>query len=397
MNTLSKMGMSFSLGDGKVPQKSDVTNPLLEAPDSEMGGSAAINVLMATGPALMKLLLKPKRSERGSGPVYSKVDIAGYNYGEQVYEGHHRLVPGRIIVGSETHPPTIAHNWTLVTEHSYVIGDFMWTAWDYLGEVGLGVIDYGKNSGVYVKPYPSVSAYTGVINLIGHRELYSHLAAMVWGLEKKPYIAVQPPNHSGEKKHLSHYRYTDAFASWTWPGCEEKRTVVEVYSPDSKVELFQNGKSLGKKRLNNFCAKYRVTYQPGNLLAISFDSEGNETEKAQLITAGRRAQLRVKSEQKVIQANGEDLAFINIALTDENGIVQMLQEKMIYVSVTGAGSLQGIGTGNPRPMESYVGDCCMTYQGRAQVVVRSGFETGTIRVKISGEGLEERGAEIFVK
>lgn len=397
MNTLSKMGMNFSLGDGKELHKTDETDPLLEAPDSEIGGSAAINVLMMTGPALMKLLLKPKRSEKGSGPVYSKVDIAGYNYGEQVYEGHHKMNPDRIIVGSETHPPTIVHNWKLVMNNPYVIGDFMWTGWDYLGEVGVGVIDYGKNSGVYVKPYPSVSAYTGVINLIGYRDLYSHLAAMAWGKEKKPYIAVQPLNHSGEKKHLSHYRFTDAFASWTWPGCEGRKTVVEVYSPDDKVELFLNGKSLGKKRLDDFCAKFRVSYQPGSLKVISYDHDGNVVSNAKLTTAGQSKKLSIKAEQKRIQANGEDLAFINIALTDDNGIVKMLQEQMIHVSVTGAGSLQAIGTGNPKPEQPYTGNCCTTYQGRAQVIVRSGFEPGVIQVKISSEGVEDRVVEILVE
>lgn len=397
MNTLSTMGKNFSLGDGSEPKKSDVTDPLLEAPDSEMGGSAAINVLMMTGPVLMKLLLKPKLSEKGSGAVYRKVDIAGYNYGEQVYEGHHKLAPDRIIVGSETHPPTIARNWKLVTENPYVIGDFMWTGWDYLGEVGLGVIDYGKNSGVYVKPYPSVSAYTGVINLIGHRDVYSHLAAMVWGKEEKPYIAVQPPNHSGEKKHLSHYRFTDAVASWSWPGCEGRKTVVEVYSPDDTVELFQNGRSLGKKRLKDFCAKYRVTYQPGSLQVISYDSEGNKKESAQLVTAGETKQLRARVEQKVIRANGEDLAFIDIALTDEKGIIHQLRDQRLYVSVSGAGSLQAVGTGNPRPEEPYVGSCCMTYQGRAQAIVRSGFEPGIIAVKISGDGLADKMIEISVE
>ncbi len=397
MNTLSKMGLNFSLGDGKELQKTDVTDPLLEAPDSEMGGSAAINVLMMTGPALMKLLLKPKRSEKGSGPVYSKVDIAGYNYGEQVYEGHHKMAPDRIIVGSETHPPTIAHNWKLVMDNPYVIGDFMWTGWDYLGEVGVGVIDYGKNSGVYVKPYPSISAYTGAINLIGYRDLYSHLAAMVWGKEKKPYIAVQPPDHSGEEKHLSHYRFTDAFASWTWPGCEDRKTVVEVYSPDDKVELFLNGKSLGRKRPADFCAKYKVSYQPGSLKVISYDRDGNVVGNAGLTTAGQSKQLRIKVEQKKIRANGEDLAFINIALTDDDGIVQMLQEQLIHVSVTGAGRLQAIGTGNPRPEEPYVGNCCTTYQGRAQAIVRSGFEPGVIQVKISGEGVGDKVAKIIVE
>ena len=140
-----------------------------------------------------------------------------------------------------------------------------------------------------------------------------------------------------------------------------------------------------------------MSYQPGSLKVISYDRDGNVVGNAGLTTAGQSKQLRIKAEQKNIQANGEDLAFINIALTDNEGIVQMLQEQMIHVSVTGAGSLQAIGTGNPRPEEPYVGNCCTTYQGRAQVIVRSGFEPGVIQVKISGEGVEDKVAKIIVE
>lgn len=390
MNALSKLGMNFSLGDGKEQKREDITDPLLEAPDSQMGGSAAINVLMLTGPYLMKLLMRPGLTEKGSGAAYAQVDIAGYNYGEQVYEGHHKLVPERIIVGSETHPPGIVRNWKLVQENPYVIGDFMWTGWDYLGEVGLGVIDYGKNRGVYVKPYPSISAYTGVIDLLGHRDLYSHLAAIVWGMESKPYIAIQPPNHSGEKKHLSHYRFTDAFESWTWPGCEGKKTVAEVYSPGEMVELIQDKKSLGKKKLKDCCAKFKITYKPGRLEAVSYDAQGKAMERTVLKTAADGTNLRVNTENDILCADGEDLAYINVALTDHEGIVKLLQDTMVHVKVTGAGTLQAIGSANPCPEEPYVGDCCMTYQGRMQIVVRSGHLAGEIHVKITADGVGER-------
>lgn len=397
MNALSKLGMNFSLGDGTKQKKDDITDPMLEAPDSQMGGSAAINVLMMTGPYMMKLLMRPGLSEKGSGAAYSQVDIAGYNYGEQVYKGHHKKQPDRIIVGSETHPPTIARNWKLVKENPYIIGDFMWTGWDYLGEVGVGVIDYGKNSGVYVKPYPSVSAYTGAINLIGHRELYSHLAAIVWGQEEKPYIAVQPPNHTGEKKHISHYRFTDAFESWTWPGYEGKKTVVEVYSQGEQVEVIQNGKKLGKKKLKEYCAKFKTTYHPGMLEAISYDVDGNVIAHSTLKTADKRVMLNIEIENKTIPANGQVLSYIDVALTDSEGIIQMLQDRIVHVEVEGPGYLQAIGSGNPRPEEPYVGTYCMTYQGRMQVVLRSGRQTGIIKVKIMAEGVEEQEVSILVE
>lgn len=397
MNMLSTMGQNFSLGDGKKLSKEDVTDPMLEAEDSEMGGSAAINVLMMTGPFLMKALLKPKRSDKGCAGAYSKVDIAGYNYGEAVYEGHHDMYPQRIMVGSETHPPTIVRNWSLVKKHPYLIGDFMWTGWDYLGEVGVGVIDYGKNTGVYVKPYPAVSAYTGVINLIGDRELYSHLAAMVWGEETAPFIAVQPLNHAGEKKHTSHYRFTDAVNSWTWNGYEGKKTVVEVYSPAEIVELFINGKSLGRKPTKDFVAVYKVTYEPGTIEAVNVNASGEASKKSHLTTAAPRCQLMVKADKIHLCADGQDLAFLYISMEDSDGNLEFLSDAKVTVSVNGAGVLQGFGTGNPKPEESYTGTEAVLYQGKALAVIRAGCQTGKINITVSAEGYESRQVDLLVE
>lgn len=397
MNMLSTMGVNFSLGDGSKLSKDDVTDPTLEAPDSELGGSVAINFLVATGPTLMNLLLTPKRSEKGVGPVYEKVDIAGYNYGVKVYEGHHKTAPDRIIVGSETHPADIAKTWPLVEKNPYIIGDFMWTAWDYLGEVGLGLIQYGKSAGAYIKPYPTVSAYTGVINLIGHRDLYSHLAAIVWGKEKIPYIAVQPLKHVGEKKRYSLYRKTDAFESWTWPGYEGKKSTVEVYTIGSQVELLQDGKSLGRKPLKDYAAFFPVVYRPGVLEAISFDENGRELSRSTLRSASSVRKLTVAADKTVLSSNGEDLAYVDIALTDENGVVHVLDETKISVVIDGCGTLQGFGTGNPKPEELYDGNVCRSYQGRAQAVIRSGYEAGSIRVTIHAEGYEDATISLLVK
>ena len=390
MNTLSKMGFSFSLGDGQKLQRTDVTDPLLEAPDSQMGGSVAINFLVMTGPALMNMLLTPGRSEKGVRDVYQMVDIAGYNYGTKVYEGHHKLNPTRIMVGSETYPADIAKTWKLIRKSPFILGDFMWTAWDYMGEVGVGFVEYGKSSGAYIKPYPAVSAYTGVIDLIGHREPYSHLAAVAWGMEKKPYIAVQPLNHAGEKKHFSHYRKTDAVESWSWPGYEGKKTIVEVYSRGTYVELLQNGKSLGKKKLKDREAKFEVKYYPGMLEAVSYDPSHCEIARSVLSGADSEKVLSVKSDREVLRADGEDLAFIDISLTDKNGIVHILEESKITVTVEGAGELAGFGTGNPKPEEPYDGNIATAYQGRALAVIRSGYQTGSVTVHISAEGYGSR-------
>lgn len=398
MNIMQNLGLKLSLGGGNAPSLDDVTDPMEEsAEDSELGGSAAINVLMMTGPMLMKALMRPKISEKGSGLTFSKVDIAGYNYGEQVYKAHNKMVPDRIIVGSETHPPTIKRNWDLVMSSPAIIGDFMWTGWDYLGEVGVGRIEYGENTGVYIKPYPSVSAYTGAINLIGDRDLYSHLAAIVWGREKKPYIAVERLNHIGEKMHESHYRFSDAIPCWTWPGQEGKKGTVEVYSTGKSVELLQDGKSLGKKKLKDCVAKFKTVYAPSKLEAISYDAAGKEIARSELRTADAETKLTMEVENPTIPADGETLAYINVSVTDNCGNLKMMDNQMISVEVTGAGVLQAVGSGSPLPEEAYDGNCCTTYQGRMQIIVRAGTEPGSIHVRISNPELGEETVSVAVR
>ncbi len=396
MNMLARKGVKIGVGSG-TPEKGDVVDPLEENKDDKIGGSAMINIMVAAAPAVMKLMMKPKNTEAGVAETFANVDIAGYNYGDKVYEGHHELCPERIMVGSETMPPQIAKNWELVKKYPYIIGDFMWTGWDYLGEVGAGVYDYGKKSGGFMKPYPTISAYTGAIDLIGYRDTISYLAAIVWGEYKKPYIAVRPVNHSGEKTKFSGYRHTDAVNSWSWPGCEGKKARIEVYSQGHSVELFKDKESLGKKELKEFVAAFDTVYQPGSLEAVSYDKAGRQIARAQLKSAGTETILKVKAENDMIFANGEDLAYINVEVTDKNGIIKMLSEKKVSVSVEGAGTLQGVGSGNPRTSEVYIGNSFTTYQGRMQVIVRSGYQAGEIKVLITTDGLPESSVIIRVK
>ena len=301
MNAMNRMGIQMSLNGGEFHKK-DVTDPLEQDKDSKMGGSVLINIMMAAAPAIMKLMLTPKRSDEGTKDCYAHVDIAGYNYGEPVYEAHTQMHPDRIIVGSETNPPQISRNWEWVKRFPNVIGDFMWTAWDYLGEAGVGAIDYGKNLGNYNKPYPIVSAYTGAFDLIGHKDTNGHLASVVWGAEKDPYIAVRPVNHAKEKCYVSGYRGTDAIHSWTFPGYEGAKTQVQVYSPGASLELLQNGKSLGKKKIKLHRAFFDVRYFPGELKAISYDDQGKILGQSVLRTASGETVLQVSCDRQTLLA-----------------------------------------------------------------------------------------------
>lgn len=398
MNVIQKMlgqGKASTAFGGKQISPDDVTNPTEETDEpSDLGGSVAINFLMFAGPVLKDILLTSKRAENASGKTFANVDIAGYNYAHQVYEGHHKLVPDRVIVGSETNGPELSHNWELVKNNKHVIGDFMWTAWDYLGEVGVGRVDYGEQTGVYIKPYPSISAYCGALDLTGDRDINSYLAGAVWETDENPFIGVRPLNHNGEKKYFPVYRKTDAIPSWTWEGFEGKPAEIDVFSKGASAEVFQDGKSIGKRKLKEHQAKFKTVYTPGELTVVSYDASGKAIGRSRLVTAGPDNRLTLNVEDPVIKADGQSLSYIRVSLTDKNGQVKPLVNRRITVKVTGSGTLQAIGSASPMPERPYVGDVTDTYLGRAQIIVRSGTVPGKIKITVDAGDLGAKTVEV---
>jgi beta-galactosidase len=279
-----------------------------------------------------------------------------------------------------------------VKEFSHVIGDFSWTGWDYLGEAGLCTWQYGGNNALF-KPYPCILADSSMIDITGHRQTQSYIHEIVWGLRKEPFIAVRPVNHSGEKTSKTLWRGTDAINSWTWHGYEGKRSIIEVYSDADLVELFLNGKSLGRKpagERNNFKAIFETKYEPGELTAVSCAKNGNEISRTSLRTASQQLHLHIHSEVAKLRADGADLAYINILLGDENGIINPLADRLVSVDVEGAGKLEGFGSANPFTEESFLDAMHNTYYGRALLVVRAGTQSGEVKITVSAEGCETK-------
>ncbi|MFZ2095542.1 MAG: glycoside hydrolase family 2 TIM barrel-domain containing protein [Anaerolineales bacterium] len=391
INSINGWLSYFTILGQKVNRKKqvgEITKPAVD--ENGKATSANINPVMNLMNKFMDLIVSLPGIDHCTKEAYAMVDIAGYNYMAGRYEKDGKRYPERVICGSETFPPEIAKNWRLVKKLPHVIGDFSWTGWDYLGEAGLCTWQYGKNQALF-KPYPCILADSPMIDITGHRQTQSYMHEIVWGLRKEPYIAVQPVNHSGEKPSKSVWRGTNAIDSWTWDGCEGKRAVVEVYADADQVELFLNGKSLGKKpagERHDFKAVFKTTYQPGELTAVSYTKDRKEIAQTSLKTASKQLQLNIHSETTKLKSDGADLAYVNIMLTDENGIVKPLADRRVTVQVEGAGKLMGFGSANPVTEESFTDDTHSTYQGRAIAVVRAGLMVGNIGITISTEGCE---------
>lgn len=315
------------------------------------------------------------------------LDVIGLNYltGRHILEN--KLHPNKPLIGAETYPADIVRLWKLVKEYPHILGDFTWTGYDYLGEAGCGIFHYdgGRN---FSDIYPERIAYIGDINLIGYRRPISYFREIVFGLRKQPYLAVERVNRYGMEPSKTAWMFKDNVASWTWTGLEGKPARADIYADAEEVELFLNGRSLGKKpagEAQDFKATYELIYEPGELTAVSYD-QGVETGRFSLATAGENIFLQADADRTILKADGSDLAFITVKLVDENGTENLFATKEITVSVEGPVSLQGFGSADPQSTRSYDDTTWETYDGYVMAVVRTGRTAGTARVKFTAPG-----------
>lgn len=313
-----------------------------------------------------------KAADTATAPCLDALDIAGYNYASGRYPLEGKAHPDRLIFGSETFPQDIVKNWAMVKQYPYLIGDFMWTAWDYIGEVGLGAWAYTKDGTGFNKPYPWLLADTGAMDILGNPNGELFLAQAAWGLLKAPVIGVQPVNHPGQKPAKMAWRGTNALASWSWQGCEGNKAVVEVYTDAVAVELLLNGKSLGKKKVKNCRAIYKTTYAPGKLEAVAYDASGKEISRSQLTSASGKTEISVVPE--VHNAKAGDVVYLDLSIVGENGVVESNADRKLTIQVAG-GELLAFGSANPRTEERFDQGSYTTYYGKALAVIRAGIHT----------------------
>lgn len=388
LNAVNPMAAIMGAKRAEPERKNEIADPCKEGKAKGLlAGSFLFNILVTHFATIVKLVVNEKKL-RKVNDVFAPLDIVGFNYGNFLYEAHHSDYPERVLVGSETYPREIYDYWGMVKKHSYIVGDFTWTAWDYLGEAGVGAPSYGEGA-AFNRPYPCISAGCSNVDMTGYLKCQGHYFRAVYGLEKAPYLAVHPVNHSGEKLILGSWALTDAVHSWSWNGLEGRKAVVDVYADAYCTELFLNGQSFGRKPLEKCIATFEVPYKSGELKAVSYDEAGNILGEDILETAGDETILKVYADKRSMKADGQDLIYVCIELTDDKGIVKSMGDQKVQVRVTGAAELAGICSGNAFTEYSFVGDRCETYYGRALAVLRSNGEAGEISVSVRTQDRRE--------
>ena len=375
-----------------------------------------------------------------SGPnqeaVFTALDIVGYNYNlAKNHADDHRRAPSRIMITTESYAADAFEQWQLAKDNPFIIGEFVWTAMDYLGESGIGAWGYGTpeqaaqagkiSSAIQglidqhfialangadpgaamaqgaVDPaalsvmaflfpgYPWHASNCGDLDLTGHRKPQSYYRDILWNGGDRVYATIRLPEPEGKKIVAVGWAVYPTLPSWTWPGYEGKEMQVEVYSAAEKVRLFLNGKLIGEKptgREQQCKATFTVPYAPGTLKAVGVRGDRSVAESI-LTTAGEPARVRLTADRRSLWADGQDLSFVTVETLDSEGRFQPNADQDVQFAISGPGVIAAVGNGDGKDGAPYQGDRRKLFQGRALAVVRASKQSGLIQLTAAIPGL----------
>lgn len=340
---------------------------------------------------------------------FAKVmDIAGFNYRVNKYDGAIGQLPKGFLLGSETASTVSSRgvykfpvrfkvaseeadgqvngydtewcSWSNLPEvdfmamedKPYTLGQFVWTGYDYLGEPT-----------PYDNYWPSRSSYFGILDLAGLPKDRYYLYRSVWNTQE----------------HTLH-----VLPHWTWPGRERQVTPVFVYTDYPEAELFVNGKSQGRRQKDTTlkgdgpllstpelaaerAKRYRlmwndVKYEPGELRVVAYDASGRPAAEQTVRTAGRAAAIKLKADRSTLHADGADLSYITVSLVDKNGTELPTATDYIEVEVRGAGTFKAICNGDATSVEVFTEPHMHLFSGKLVVTVQAGIAKGDIDVVV---------------
>ena len=335
--------------------------------------------------------------ESGFGAL---LDIPGLNYRVHLYEDANEKFPQGFILGSETastvssrgvykFPVELAKNkeyedgqcssydleacsWSNVPDDDFVlqddkpwvIGEFVWTGFDYLGEPT-----------PYDTYWPSRSSYFGICDLAGLPKDRYYLYRSRW-------------NKDSETIHI--------LPHWNWEGREGETTPVFVYTNYSSAELFINGKSQGIQKKNNETNQNRyrlmwmnVKYEPGSIKVVAFDEQGKPIAEKELKTAGKPHHIELSADRNELNPNGKDLSFITVSVVDKDGNLCPVADNQLQFYVTGSGTFRAACNGDATSLEMFHLPTMKTFNGKLVVLVQSSETPGNIKLEVKGKGLKQ--------
>ncbi|TFG41269.1 MAG: DUF4982 domain-containing protein, partial [Bacteroidia bacterium] len=305
------------------------------------------------------------------------LDVAGYNYQESRYEADHKKYPKRPLYGSEN--GMTLEMWNYVNNNDYVMGQFLWTGFEYLGEAGR---------------FPVRSNTAGVIDLAGNKKPEFYFRQSIWSDKPMVFIGTADKNaKSGPDNLWSHKRVEP---HWNWD--EGKILIVNAFSNCEEVELFLNNRSLGNKKMADFINRaisWEVPFEKGTLKAVARNI-GKQVAEYELITTGKPSVIVASSEGKSIKAGVKDLEHVFVTIGDDSGNTVYAADNEITCEITGPVCLLGMEDSNPSNTENYKDNKQHAFRGKLLIYLQSTDETGTVKINLTSPGLESCKIELNV-
>lgn len=373
--------------------------------------------------------------EKDSPRAFDLVEVGGYNYQPHRYESDHAKYPQRIICGTESYPNAVASIWKTVDSNNYVIGDFVWTAIDYIGEAGLSHALERSDRGRWIQllAWPWYNAWCGDIDITGIKKPQSYYRDVVWGRQPIA-MAVRPSVPDGEYEDVMGWCWTAEENHWNWhaqayydgsnacgylpvdlrPEKYDNATLrtgvvhdvnahrsdslrVNVYTREPRVRLSVNGRVLGEQDVNpeTYTATFRVAYEPGTLKAetvkgkraeISFSTAG-APEAIQFLPV-QDGKIRDGAASTVISSSHNDLAYVYLQVVDAEGNPCPTAEIPLDIKTSGSRHIAIAGTGHPYDLQSFRSLSPTTFRGTALLIVQPQEEKGVVDVTVSSPKLK---------
>lgn len=408
-----------------------IGNEIYEAPDligQELGKKLADEVrrLDPTRPVTEAMVYLPPYTKTPLEqylPHLANLDVDGYNYFLEsksihfqrdsatvhFFDTQHAKHPKKTFVVTESLPLFALENWEKSELSAYMIGSFKWTAFDYIGEAGIGKSRFRPESrpdikgmmgmGLFFKDeWPIYNSYCGDFDLIGNKKPASYYQDVVW--RNSPIeMLVRNPIPEGKKEDIATWGFPEEQKSWTWPGQEGKKIKVNVYTRSKVVKLELNGKIIAEQAVpeGSITVTFEIEYQPGTLVAKGFDG-GKETCLTTLKTTGKPVAIRLIADRSTIKADLNDLSYVSVEIVDSMGnVVPSVDDLEVTYQLTGNATIAAVGNGSASDMSSFQENHKKVFQGRGLVIVRPKGASGKIMLKANASGLTEGSIEIISK
>ena len=276
------------------------------------------------------------------------LDVVGYNYQEKYYQQDHEKYPNRVIYGSENDDNPDA--WKAVRDNEFIAGQFLWTGMDYHGEAGM---------------FPSHSFAGGLIDYCGFEKPTYYFRKSLWTVEPMAKLAVHRKSRWNQKMH------------WNWDMGEPVR--VTCFTNCDESELFLNGKSLGRKKLDDesLTVNWDVSFESGALMVKAYQN-GEQKASDELKTAGKPAKLSLKPVVVHSENFGYEIIQLEVNFLDTDGVLVPTGSSEINFDLEGEGEILGVCNSDYQSLESYRSNSRNLYEGRCLIILRTSNKSSIV-------------------